>query len=336
MRTTLAILTSLLAAATLSAQGSSASTTINHNGLGCQGLGGRLTGGVVVNTIVSMSYDKATAVLQVSVNNNTPIVAGESTATVSEVHLNFPNGAVTGVTLNNQTGSGGATPAFTLSYDADSAAAPNPNAAGCLGDFNVMLTSGANGAGGIANPAATNIATANPVTGPVTFELQLTGPGTTGIDAEAIIATISQGSPSATNVALKFDGGGVQGQESGYVGSCDECRTSIYTVGQTAIGSTFDLCATGGFGCHACIWISATPGPTVLQGITIPVGLPIAAAWTLGNFGIGGTGNYDCIQVPVPNNTQLQGFEFYVANVTYNALNLQGYGFSPSFTVRIQ
>lgn len=335
MRITLAILTSLLAVTSLAAQGSSAATTINHNGLGCQGLGGRLTGGVVVNSVVSMAYDKATAVLRVSVDNYTPIVAGEATATISELHFNFPNGAVTAVTLNNQIGSGGATPAFTMSYDADSAAAPNQNTAGCLGDFNVMLTSGVNGAGGIANAAATNITTANPVFGQVTFELQLTGPGTAGIDAEGIIATTSQGSLGATNFALRFDGGGVQGQELGYVGSCDECRTSIYTVGQTSIGSTFDLCVTGGFGCHACMWISATPGPTVLQGVTIPLGLPIAAAWTLGNFGLGGIGNSACIQVAVPNNTQLQGFEFYVANVTYNALNLHGYGFSPTFTVTI-
>tara|TARA_R110002072_G_scaffold46591_6_gene128933 strand:+ start:6 stop:1016 length:1011 start_codon:yes stop_codon:yes gene_type:complete len=335
MRTTLAILTALLAATSLVAQNSSASTLINEFGLGCQGLGGRLTGGVVINSTVGMAYNAATGVLQVSVNNNTPIVAGESTATISEVHINFPNGAVTGATLNSQAGSGGATPAFTMSFDADSAAAPNPNAAGCLGDFNLTLSAGANGAGGIANPAATSIATANPVFGPVTFELQLTGPGTTGVDAEAIIATISQGSPSATSVALKWDGGGVQGQENGYVGSCDQCRTSIYTTGQTSIGSTFNLCATGGFGCHACIWISATPGPTIVQGVTIPVGFPIAAAWTLGNFGIGGTGNSQCISISVPNNSQLQGFEFYTANVTFNALNVQGYGFSPQFTVRI-
>ena len=335
MRTTLAILTALLAATSLVAQNSSASTLINEFGLGCQGLGGRLTGGVVINSTVGMAYNSATGVLQVSVNNNTPIVAGESTATISEVHINFPNGAVTGATLNSQAGSGGATPAFTMSFDADSAAAPNPNAAGCLGDFNLTLSAGANGAGGIANPAATSIATANPVFGPVTFELQLTGPGTTGVDAEAIIATISQGSPSATSVALKFEGGGLQGQEGGYVGSCDQCRTSIYTVGQTTVGSTFDLCVTGGFGCHSCMWISATPGPTIVQGVTVPVGWPIAAAWELGNFGIGGTGNYACIPFSVPNNAQLQGFEFYVANLTYNALNLQGYAFSPGFTVTI-
>lgn len=336
MRKTLAVLATLLASTTLAAQTSYASTTINYNGLGCQGLGGRLTNGVVVNSIVSMSYDKATQILQVTVNNDTPIVAGESTATVSEVHINFPNGSVTGATLTNQTGAGGATPNFTMSFDADTGVSPNPNIAGCLGYFNVTLSAGPNGAGGIANPQATNIVAANPVLGPATFELQLSGPGTSGIDAEAIIATISQGSLDATNVALRYEGGGAQGQDVGYVGSCDECRTSIYTVGQTAIGQTFDLCATGGFGCHACIWISATPGPTFLQGVTIPIGLPIAAAWTLGNFGIGGTANFDCIQVPVPNNTQLQGFQFYVANVTYNALNLQGYDFSPSFTVTIQ
>lgn len=330
-----AILATLLTLAPLAAQNSSAQTTINRFGLGCQGNLGYLTNNVEIRATATAQYNSATGELQLLINNTTPIVAGEATATISEIHFNLPAGAVTGATLTNQVGSGGATPAFTLSFDADTASAPSSNSAGCLGDYNVTLATGPGSQGGIANPNATNISTPNPVTGPVTFTMQLTGPGTSGIDAEAIIATISQGGPTSTNVTMKFQGGGVGGQESGYVGSCDECRTALYTVGQTSVGSSFDLCVTGGYGCHACVWVSGSAGPSVVGGITIPIGLPIAAAYTLGNFGLGGTGNSVCVPVSVPNNTQLVGFEFHAVNITYNALNLQGYQFSDPFTVTI-
>jgi hypothetical protein len=98
---------------------------------------------------ITFAYDQSTGVLSVTIDNTTPVVAGEATATISEVHFNLPPGAVTGAVLANQTGAGGATPAFTLSFDADTAAAPNPNGAGCLGNFNVTLSGGA-----IANAAA--------------------------------------------------------------------------------------------------------------------------------------------------------------------------------------
>lgn len=330
------LLATLLTLAPLAAQNSSSQTVINLYGLGCQGNQGYITGGVEIRATATAYYNSATGVLQMLITNDTPVVAGESTATISEIYFNFPAGAVTGATLTGQQGSGGATPGFSLSFDADTGSAPNPNSAGCLGDYNVALTLPTGASGAIANPNASNISTPNPVTGPVTFTMQLTGPGTSGMDAEAIIATISQGGTTSTNVSMKFQGGGVGGQESGYVGTCDECRTSIYTVGSTSVGATFDLCVTGGYGCHACVWVSGTPGPTNVGGITVPVGLPIAAAWDLGNFGLGNVGNSVCIPVNVPNNTQLSGFQFYVANITYNALNLNGYQFSAPFTVTIQ
>ena len=331
-----ALVASLLAAAA-AGQSSSAATLVNHDGVGCQGFGGRLTNGVPAGGTGTYLYDASTGVLELTIENTTPPWPGQSTATISEIFLNVPPGAVTGATLTNQVGSGGATPSFSLSFDADTSTAPNPNTADCLGDFNISLTTGLLG-GGIANPAASTIGTPNPVLGPVTFTIQLTGPGIGTIDAESFLAASSvSASPTtvATNFALRFDGGGPNSQDYGYSGSCDLCRTSVYVVGQPAIGQTFDICVTGGYACHACVWLSATPGPSVAGPYTVPIGLPIAAAYTLGNFGLGNAGNSLCISFTVPNNALLRGFEFYTSNVTYYALNVQGFGFSPARKITI-
>ncbi|MFK7741207.1 MAG: hypothetical protein AB8H80_12885 [Planctomycetota bacterium] len=332
---TFTLLTAYLLSAPAFAQSTTAATTINQDGFGCQDGTGRLTGGVVIGSIASVTYDPTTAVLQFVVANTTPVVAGEANPTIQDIWFNVPDGAVTGMTLTNQVGSGGAAPQFTLQFDPTTSLNPNPLSAGCFGEFNVQLSAPA-GSFGIANPAAPQVATPNAVTGPVTFTFQLTGPGTAFIDAEAFLAASSQKGALSTNYALNYQRGGSNAQEFGIVGSCELCRTSVYLVGNPSVGSTFDICVTGGFGCHACLWVSGTPGPVVVSGIELPVGLPIAAAWDLGDFGLGNASNTLCLTVPVPNNAQLAGFQFYLANVTYNALNVQGYDFSLPRTVTIQ
>lgn len=325
----------LLCVTAVTAQNTTASTTVDASGIGCQATPGLLTGDVAVEATATVDYNSATGELQLTVANDTPNVAGEDNAVITEIYLNLPAGTVTGATLTSQSGSGGATPNFSLSFDADTAAGPQPNSTACLGNFNIGLDAGNGSMGAIANPQANSISTPNPVTGPVTFTIQLTGPGTAGITAEAILSTISQGGSQPTTFGLKFQGAGVGGQESGFVGSHDECRTAVYVNGPTVPGSSFELCVTGGFGCHACLWVSATPGPSVAGGVTIPIGLPIAGAYDLGNFGLGGVGNSTCVTFDVPNSPLMSGFEFYAVNITYNALNLQGYQFSEPFTVTI-
>ncbi len=331
----LLLLTILVATGTLCAQTSTASTTIDANGVGCQSPNGLITGGVAVGATFDVSYDASTGVLDVTVDNTTPIVAGEATATITRIHFNLPPGAITGATLLGQTGSGGATPAFSMSFDADTSAAPNPNGLGCLGDSSIALDNGNGSQGAIANAAAPNISTPNPVMGPVTFSIQLSGPGAGGIDAEAILASYATNANVDTNVGMKFQGGGIGGQESGFVGPDDLCRTALYTAGSTTPGGSFDLCVTGGYGCHACVWVSPTAGPTTVGGVTVPIGLPIAAAYDLGNFGLGGAGNVFCISYSVPNNPGLSGFTFYAVNITYNALNLTSYSFSSPIEIVI-
>lgn len=330
------VFTALLTASALTAQSTTAATTIDTGSVGCQATPGLLTGDVAVGATATVTYDSSTGELQLDVTNDTPIIAGEATAVITDICFNLPAGAITGASLINQVGSGGATPAFTLSFDADTGAAPNPNSTACLGNFNICLDAGNGVMGAIANPAATNVTAPNTVTGPVTFTIQLTGPGTSGITAESILATISQGGSTATNFGMKFQAAGVGGNESGFVGANDECRTAVYLDNTPVVGGNFNLCVTGGYGCHACLWVSATPGPTMVGNITVPIGLPIAAAYGLGNFGLGGVGNSVCVPFSVPNTPMMSGFTFYAVNITYNALNLNGYAFSDPFTITVQ
>jgi hypothetical protein len=324
----------LAACGTLTAQASSASTSFDANGVGCQS-NGLITGGVVVGATFDASYDRSTGVLDLTVENTTPVVSGEATATITLIHFNLPPGAITGATLISQTGISGAAPNYSLTFDANTSAGQNPNKLGCLGTFSIELDNGLGSKGAIANAAATNISTPGPVIGPVTFSIQLTGPGANGIDAESVLASFSTNANVQTNVGLKFQGGGVGGQESGFVGADDECRTALYTVGNTSPGGQFDLCVTGEDGCHACIWVSTSPGPTQVGSITVPIGLPLTSAFDLGNFGLNGAGNVFCIPYVVPNNPALSGTSFYAVNVTYNALNLAGYDFSEPYEVMI-
>ncbi len=326
------LIASLLAAsAPLLAQSSSALATIDATDVGCQSSNGLITGGVAVGATFDVTYDQGTGVLNVTVDNTTPVVAGESTAVITDVMFNLPPGAITSATLLSQAGSGGASPGYSLSFDADTSASPNANSLSCVGDFNVFLDNGSGNAGGIANAAATNLSTSNPVTGPVTFSIQLAGPGAGGITAEAVLASFSTNANVQTNVGMKFQGGGVGGAESGVVGSREECRTAVYATGNTAPGGQFDLCVTGGTGCHACLWLSLVAGPTIVGPYTIPVGLPLAAAFSLGNLGLGGTGNATCVSFVLPNNPALSGLTIYATNLTYYAPNPTGIDFSPAF-----
>jgi hypothetical protein len=266
----------LLVAASLAAQTSTASTVVDQFGNGCQGPNGFLTGGAVGTAEITVNYDAGTGIAEIVVDNITPVVAGEATAVITEVYLNLPAGAVSSAMLMSQAGAGGATPAFTLTFDADTGDAPNANSVACFGDFNIGLDNGNGVHRAIANAAGTTSAP-NPVIGPVTFELQLAGPGTGGIDAEGILASFSMGAPShESNATVKFQSAGVNGEESGFVGSGDLCRTSVYSVGTPQIGHTIDICITGGSGCHACLWISDIPGPFMTPlGFEVPIGLPL-------------------------------------------------------------
>jgi len=333
MRSLPLLLTGLLTSS-LCAQITDSWTIINRDGVGCQGNEALLTGGVEASANLIAVYDQSTGVLLLTVENTSLVVPGQSNPVIAGVHLNLPNGAITSASLVSQSANG-ATPAFSLSFDNDTASGPSPNDVACFGNFNLSLTlAGAQGA--IANANAPLVTAPSPIVGPVTFELQLAGPGSSGINAEAIVVTATQAGSVPANVGAEFRNGGASGTEAGYLGSCDICRTALYTVGDTSPGQTFFLCATGTYGCHACIWASAIEGPVTIGGVTLPIGLPLEVQFTLGNFGLGGAGNSFCVPVAVPNNQQLVGYEFYAANVTFYALQIANFDFSPAVKVRIE
>lgn len=318
-----------LVLASANAQTSTASATIDNTGYGCQNANATLTGGAPAAAVVDLSYDQSTHVLSMTVTNTTPLVAGEATATISDVYFNVPSGAITSATLLTQTGSGGATPGFTLTFTAAG------TSVACLGTYKIQLDSGTGAQGGIANAAAPLITTPNPVTGPVTFDIELSGPGADGISAGSILASSSMNGLNGSSIGMKFQGGGLGGIESGLLGSGRECVTSVYTVGATSPGQTFDLCVNGDFGCHACLWLSLTPGPVTVGSFDIPIGLPIVAAFTFGNFGFAPHGTEICVPVSVPNNPAVSGFTFYATNVTFDAFNPTAITFSPAATITI-
>jgi hypothetical protein len=267
-------------------------------------------------------------VLRLVVTNTSPVTVGVANPLLTRIYFNAPAGAVDSATLTSQTGSGGATPAFVLSFDADTSSGANPNQANCFGDFNFALRA-QNIHGGIANANADTIPgpPGAAVIGPVTFEIQLGGPGVNGLTAAAIAGAVSaNGAQTETNVALKFMGSG-PGDQSGVLGN-GGCVTGVFIRGEPRIGNEIDICITGSNGCHACPWVSNFPGPTVIGTFVIPIGLPLLASYDLGDF-IGGI-NELCLHVAIPNNPALIGLHFYFTNLTHPEGDPAAFSFSPA------
>jgi hypothetical protein len=288
-----------------------------------------LSGGTLASGTVDFEYFQATHVLRLVVTNTSPVTVGVPNPLITRIYFNAPAGTVDSATLLSQVGSGGASPAFVLSFDADTSSGPNPNQANCFGDFNFALKR-QNINGGIANAAADTIGgpPGAAVIGPVTFTIQLGGPGVDGLTAAAIAGAVSaDGAQGETNVALKFMGGGPGGQESGVLGN-GGCVTGIFIRGVPRIGNSIEVCITGGNGCHGCLWASNFPGPTVIGTFVIPIGLPLLGAWDLGEF-LGGIIEL-CLPVPIPNNPALIGLHFYFTNLTHPEGHPGGFSFSSS------
>lgn len=305
------------------------------NGYGCQTGGPVLEGGTPAGAEVAFDYDATTAMLHVTVTNTSPVTAGVPNPLITRIWFNVPGGAVTGASLMGQSGSGGAAPAFALTFDADAATAPNPNHANCFGYFNFQLAR-ENVQGGIANANAGTIGgpAGAAVIGPVEFHLQLQGPGVGGLTSDAFAAATSRGGAQRNvAVACKFQAGGPGAEESGTLGSNDECRTAVFVRGTPNIGEHIQICVHGSNGCHVCLWVSVFAGPVTVNNVTIPIGIPILASFDLGNF-TGGTTEL-CLHVQIPNAPQLVGQPFYFSNLTYPLGQPELFSFSPAFQITI-
>jgi hypothetical protein len=218
-------------------------------------------------------------------------------------------------------------------FDADTATKPNPNKRNCFGYFNIQLAvQGIQGA--IGNPSADtyNAPPGSVVIGPVTFRIQLEGPGVHTLTSSSFATATSIGGQPNVNVAVKFQAGGTSG-ESGTLGNGGSCPSGFFVRGTPRLGQHIDICIVGAEGCHGCPWASMTEGPVVVAGITIPIGLPILAVFDLGVFANGV--NELCIPVDIPNNPALVGSTFYFTSLGYPGSNASAFAFSPAFRLVI-
>lgn len=334
MRT--ALLFVLLASVPVTAQISEASRSVGGLGAwGCQNDRNppTLSDGTLATGTYDIAYDSSTGRLTLVVTNTSPVTPRVQNPLITDVYLNLPAGAITRARLVGQTAAGGAPPAFGLTHDADLHVRPDLNKANCFGLFSLHLAAGRGIHGGVANAAADRIGAPRGswVVGPVRFEIQLEGPGVSGITAGAIARGFSQRAPyQSVNVALKFQAG--QSGGSGVIANGPKCETAIYVVGEPRIGSTIDFCVSGGTGCHVCVWVSATPGPSEYDGRVVPIGLPLLASADLGPIVYA---NVMCFDFTIPDEPGLVGTSLYFTNVTHPPGQPDQISFAERFTLTI-
>jgi hypothetical protein len=278
------------------------------------------------------TYDAGSAELGVRVTNTSLVVPGEPNPVITVVGFNLPAFAVTGASLSSQTGSGGAQPQFAISFDPDTSGGSNPNRFNCFGSFSVMLNSGVHNAIANANADTLAVPPSSAVIGPVTFVLQLSGPGTSTLNARTIANAFSQGSSRQVNAAVKFQAAGPGGEGSGQISNGPECSPGLYAVGPTQIGQTFQLCAGGGRDCHGCVLVSLNPGPIQFGTFLLPIGLPILHTFVLPPFA---QENVFCAPLTIPDQPWLRGLNLYFLLIVTNA-NGQILDHSDRLTIVIQ
>ncbi len=301
----------------------------------CDGtLSSLLPDGSSASALTSFNYDPANGQLQLTVHNTTTIRPGIADAVITRLYFNIPTGTVDTVSIIDQVGSAGAAPTFSVGFDSDAGDNSNPNRADCFGAFNVRLAAPSPNLG-IANAQTDMVCGLKPsdwVVGPVTFTLQLTGPGTAGLTSEVFAATPSQ-LPLAreTAVAVKFDAADCTGYAT--LASDDTCRTAVFLRGDANIGESLEVCVTGGNGCASRLGCSFLPGPTLYKNMIVPIGMPTITVLELGDF----TAPVTELRYPlsIPLNNIFVGVSLYWANVTYPDNDISQFSFSEatSFTI---
>lgn len=268
-----------------------------------------LTGGVEARVDLDLTYDAASGRLTLAVTNVSPIVAGEYNPLLVGLWLNLPDAAVTDARLVSQTAAGGATPDWGLGYGTDAFRAA------CMGSFDLQLSNGRGVHNGIGNAAAPLLGgpPGSQVIGPVTFAIQLAGPGLATITADAIAFGLSQNPPAAAaNAAAKFQAAGQNAQESGFLGGSALCTCSSWSPGPARLGGVLEFCWVGVPECHGCPWISLTAGPTRFGppfDLTAPIGFPPLAVIDVGAF----SGRPECVRWSIPMDSRLAGLDLYFA-----------------------
>lgn len=284
--------------------------------VGCQDgqPGGELTGGVVATADLHFTYDDGTGILTLVVENTSPVVGGEENPTITQLYLNAPRLALDGITLVSQSVPAGNQPNFSLQYDRFG----NGYKAGCMGHFNMLLAKGGGPAGGITNPAATNVA-GNPnarVTGPATFVMQVEALDLDSLTASAFARAFSIDEPQyAVNAAAKFQGAGQNGEESGFVGNAVlDCNPSAFIIGEPRIGEVIFFAQSAAEGCSGCVVASFDPGPSNAFGLELPIGAPGMVLVSA----ISGSDNVEYIPYLIPDEPAIVGAVVYMVLVVVN------------------
>ncbi len=115
-----------------------------------------------------------------------------------------------------------------------------------------------------------------------------------------------------------------------------QCATTVTLNGVPRIGTQVQLVISGPTSCHACLWISKNPGPTMIGNIVIPIGLPLLNFADLGPLPMSGQ---VVTPVNIPNDPNLIGLQLFFTNVSYPAGQVPSptnVMFSPALTVTIQ
>lgn len=310
----------------------STSTSLVVGGPGATGCSnGALTNGQPGSANVDFTYDRSTHLLTVVVENTSPVVPGLKNPLITRVFFNLPHRAVSSATLVSQTAASG-TMNWDFDYDVDLTNGSSLSAA-CMGDFGVRLKTpnGINTA--IANAAAADFATSNHVVGPVTFVIEIAGPGADNLTAGAFSSSLSSANDQA-NVVMHFQGGGTDGGVSGWIANDEGCSAGTWYVGAPRIDSTIEFVQTSSDGCYGCIIASLDPGPTVAFGLTVPIGLPYVIV-TSALFPFGSPTNTQVTPVYIPNNPFLVGFTFYGCVVTVDIATQTMFSVSDQFVLTV-
>jgi len=275
-----------------------------------------------------LSYDDATGVLTLVAHNTSPVVPGVPNPLLRELYLNLPHGTVSGVSLLLQSTGADPQPAFALSVDADNHDDQDAIKLGCFGRFGLRLDGWR-----VANPAADTIdapAGAWSV-GPVTFQLQLQGPGVAGLTASSFAAAYSFNPPGdvQTNVAAKFISGGPLGA-SGQFTTVPSCTPGAWYTGTPSLGNVLTFTMSSAPGCNGCLLTSLNPGPTAIGPYLVPLGLP---AFVIIPDTLLGVDTFVTRDVAIPDEIALVGTTFYLMVATFDG---SAFRFSDQFSITIQ
>ena len=271
---------------------------------------------------VQFTYNAATTTLTLAVDNTSPVTTGVVNPVMTSLYFNVPVGAVNAIALTGQSAAGATQPGWTLTFDSDLQALPNPNFVHPFGRFNACLFG--NPSNGIANPLADTLAVppGSEIIGPVTFQFAVTPATGATLNAStfANAFSITNAAGKNVNTAAHFNLDACGGS-SGCLSNAPSCSPSAFMTGTPRIGCTVKFTMTAAPGCAGCLAVSPNPGPTIVTlpapmgALSIPIGLPMEV---LINTSILPNSTFVSQWFTIPNDTALIGLTMYGCSVVLN------------------